>query len=393
MRWLPPATAAALGLYQLGEPSLWVDEAFTWRSTTDQAPRLAEELHALYYLALKPWVAIAGTSEVALRLPSVVFAVLATVLLYGLTRRLFDEATALVAALLLAVNPFMVQWSQQARSYTLLLCLVIASTWLLVRAMDDGRRVSWVEYGLALGTMILVQWFSAFLVLAAQALLARRSRSFWLTLAVTVLVASPWLASMTTRREGMSPTDWIEFPTVTELARASLLVPGAVGAGLVLAVVGAFLCRDWRSFLLAWAFGPFALTVAASFVEPVFVRRYLLVSVPAFAILGAVGLNRLARPMRVAAAGGVAIGTVAALIVWYSPDPGENWVGENWRAATRRVEGRALVVPQWALPAFHYYGGVESSNGMVIERAEGLGVFAPAPGVEAFGTRLRVLHR
>src|SRR3990170_1567643 len=142
------ALSAALGLFQLGQPALWIDEAFTWHATTTHGyVRLADELHWLYYTVMKPWVALAGTSEFALRVPSVVGAVVAVALLYGLVRMLFDTNVALVAALLLSVNPFVVKWSQQARSYTILLALAIATTWLLLRALEREKMMRFVAYG------------------------------------------------------------------------------------------------------------------------------------------------------------------------------------------------------------------------------------------------------
>ena len=127
------ACSLALGVFQLGEPSIWIDEAYT----AERADRgwsygdLRVDLMWLYYVLVKTWALVAGTSEFALRLPSVVGAVIAVGLLYGLARKMFGERVAFVASLLLALNPFVVKWSQQARAYTFLLVLVIASTWLL----------------------------------------------------------------------------------------------------------------------------------------------------------------------------------------------------------------------------------------------------------------------
>ena len=46
--WIAPACVAALGLWQLGEPSLWVDEAFSVDKTQHSYLDLSGELHWLY---------------------------------------------------------------------------------------------------------------------------------------------------------------------------------------------------------------------------------------------------------------------------------------------------------------------------------------------------------
>ena len=45
-----------LGLYQLGQPSLWIDESYTWRAMSRSYVELVHEHHWIYYTVMKPWV-------------------------------------------------------------------------------------------------------------------------------------------------------------------------------------------------------------------------------------------------------------------------------------------------------------------------------------------------
>ncbi|HLA13521.1 MAG TPA: glycosyltransferase family 39 protein [Gemmatimonadaceae bacterium] len=394
------ALSAALGLFQLGQPALWIDEAFTWHATTTHGyVRLADELHWLYYTVMKPWVALAGTSEFALRVPSVVGAVVAVALLYGLVRMLFDTNVALVAALLLSVNPFVVKWSQQARSYTILLALAIATTWLLLRALEREKMMRFVAYGLVALTMVIWQFLAALFLMPVHVLIAWRSRRALLWISAVLLAGAPWVVQVLakgdegTRGPGTLTLAWVPTPGLDDLGDVSTSLPGALGVGLVLAALGAVRAGRHRTFLLLWAGVPCALSLVISVHQPVFIDRYLIVSCPAFAILGAVALVKGLGVVRFCAGVAAATATVAALVVWYAPGGGDNWVGENWRAATvfvMREGGGARVNPLWARPAFIYYGGREADTGWVLDR--NVGSIEGASLRAQFGKWLRLVH-
>ena len=61
-----------------------------------------------------------GTARARLRLPSAVFGVLTIPLVYALGRTIRDHRLGIVAALLFAISPFQVWYSQEARGYSLL---------------------------------------------------------------------------------------------------------------------------------------------------------------------------------------------------------------------------------------------------------------------------------
>src|SRR5262249_38610875 len=129
--------AAALRLFRLGRPSLWVDEILTWYSIQDVLPSertlLHENVHGpLYSALLHAWVRVAGDGEWALRFPSVVAGVLLVPAIAWLASRWLGRAVAVPAAWLAATAPFLVWYGQEARNYALLmLCVAVSGALLL----------------------------------------------------------------------------------------------------------------------------------------------------------------------------------------------------------------------------------------------------------------------
>lgn len=362
-----------LGLIRLGTPSLWIDESFTALVVGGPLSGLWEQLHAFHYGIVMAWGSLAGTSEWALRFPSVVGAMLASGLLVVLAHRLFDRRVALASGLLLATSPFLVHWSQQARSYTMLLAVSVLAMLLLVRALDDGSRAAWAAYGLAFSAVIVLHPVSGLALVVPHAVfvLQRRDRlSPHALIAPNLVVALgiPWagIVGLWTRSD-KGGVSWIEFPSAVSVAESFREVSGAAGLGLALALVGLWALRragrtDLAVWLGTWAFAPFAVTLVASIVKPMFLDRYLIVAAPAFALLGGFAVWFVGSRLRTALVLALVVATGAGLLYWYSQGRDGNWRGEDWRAASEAVLDRraggepVLVVPWSSAPAARYYG-------------------------------------
>lgn len=363
-----------LGAIRLSSPSLWVDEAFTARAVHLSFPDLMTgQLHWLYYSIEKPWTVVFGTSESALRFPSVLGAAVSSGLLIVLGRRLFDGPVALVSGVLLAVNPFVVKWSQQARGYTLLLALSLLAVVLLLRALERGSRRAWIEYGVVFAAVFVWHPVAGLVLVPTHVLLLYQRRDRFLPhgllAAVPILVlAAPWVAQIAFRTSGEdSGTAWLTFPTVDTTGRAVLDISGIAGVGVVLGIAGLISLRrigrtDLAVWLGVWAATPFVVALVVSLLRPVFLDRYLIVGAPAFALLGGFVLVSVTSRMRPVLLAVVIVATGLALFHWYSPRDDGNWRGEDWRSAVRLVQARrgpaapVVVAPYWAHAAPEYYG-------------------------------------
>ena len=89
--------------------------------------RDSESTPPLYYLLAFAWTKLFGTSEVAIRSLSALIGTATVPLAFATARRLVEERAALVAAGLVAVNPILVWYSQEARAYALLVLLTVVS--------------------------------------------------------------------------------------------------------------------------------------------------------------------------------------------------------------------------------------------------------------------------
>jgi 4-amino-4-deoxy-L-arabinose transferase-like glycosyltransferase len=211
---------AALGLRlgQLAFRPLWWDEGWSlYFAKTDVSSLLqltAVDIHPpLYYLILKLWIGIVGPSPIAVRLFSVLVGTAAVPLLYATGRRLWGGTAGLVAALLLAVSPLHIYYSQEVRMYGLVTLLGLAVLFFALRWEPGGqRRGNWAGYVLAATAALYTQYYAAFLLLALNLVvpirwLFMRSRSrrdgnsgswgkdllWWSAQGAVALLYLPWL--------------------------------------------------------------------------------------------------------------------------------------------------------------------------------------------------------
>ena len=155
--------AAALRFWRIGHQSFWLDEVFTVRLVNEdlagmlKGVRETESTPHLYYSLAWLWEKVAGDGEGALRSLSALFGIATVPVAYLAARELFRPAVALTAAALVAVNPWLVWYSQEARAYALLVLLSSAALLFFLR----GNLWRWALFG---ALAVLTHYFAAFLV-------------------------------------------------------------------------------------------------------------------------------------------------------------------------------------------------------------------------------------
>jgi mannosyltransferase len=369
-------TALVLGLVRLGTPSLWVDEGYT-AGAAHHSPKWwfdNDQYHVFYDGLMRLWLAVVGESEWVLRVPSVLGAVVASALIVVLARKLFDGWVPVLSGLFLATSPFLVKWSQEARSYTLLLALSLGVMLLLFRALERGTRSAWAIYGLGLAALVVGHAVAGLLVIPAHVVLILRRRDRFLPhglLAVVIAgaIAVPWAATIAMRSTGAGVgMNWLTAPSPSTVVNAVLDVSGIAGLGLLFAVGGLVVLTrrrhrsDLALWLGAWAFAPFVLALLPSAFRPIFLDRFLILAAPAFALLAAIAVVGAGRRLGAVALVVAVAATCVGLAAWYQTADRGNWRGEDWRSAVatvlaRRGESDAIVVAPWsAHPVAQYYG-------------------------------------
>ena len=236
------AVGAFVRLWGLGRQSLWVDEiitlkaagvggAFTW---SDFVGNIQGPLHAF----IVHWVSRLSTDEVALRAVSAVAGILTIPTVAELGRRMFDRRTGFVTALLLAVSPYSVWYSQEVRNYSL---LTLAAAWatLAVWHIAHERRGGTASYVastvaalyLNMSAIFMAAGHGLYLVLRLRR--SRRRLLGWLTAAVLIVALfTPGMWSLMRWAQSGGIGEHVGLPTEAEpeelLRGETTFAPGAL---------------------------------------------------------------------------------------------------------------------------------------------------------------------
>ena len=211
--------AAALRFATLGVQSYHHDEIVTasrilrdgfWHAM--DAVGFSESAPPLYYALAWLWTQVTGTGEAGLRSVSAMAGVATVPVTYLLGAELSSRRAGIVAAALVAVNPMLVWYSQEARGYALFVLLTAISLLYFMRALDRGRRRDSVAWGIASALALATHYFAGFPI-AAEALwlLRRRGRKsagafpgLWIAGAAGLL-----LAPLVVHQASYAHAEWI----------------------------------------------------------------------------------------------------------------------------------------------------------------------------------------
>ena len=223
--WLPLAAltllAAVLRLATIDEQSFWYDEAFTpvhvlhpslW--ATLRSVVHTENTPPLWYLIAWADARVLGTGEVALRLPSALAGIAAVAVAWAIGAELEGPGGrrrgAFACALLVAVNPLLVWYSQEARAYGLFVLTGALALLCFLRFAREPTRGRLALFALAGALALLTHYFAVFLLIGmALWLLARPAtrRSALPALGALALVGLALLPLI--HSQGGHGTQWI----------------------------------------------------------------------------------------------------------------------------------------------------------------------------------------
>ena len=334
--WLWPALLTlAIGSYQLDRPLLWRDELWSWSFAADPTRVLIRSISGWnvaqlpYEMLLHFWVAVAGDSVVALRLPSLFAMAAAAAVVTLIARRLAGSGAGsagsragLLAGLVFALVPSVARFAQEARFYAPQLLAVALATLLLLRALDVPSARRWAAYAACLAVVGYLDLVALSVVVghvggvALRCWTERRPRlAAWFGgAALTGMLACLPLVLGSAGKAG-SQVGWIPRPGLGIAAFTGFTWQLFYSVPVAVAVIVFTLLA-----IPAWREAGFAASVAVLPVAAVwilsqgsvsyFFPRYLLFTVAAWAVLAGIGLSRLNGPaaalclLAVALAGG-----------------------------------------------------------------------------------------
>jgi mannosyltransferase len=174
-QWWPLAAlvvlAALLRLSTLDLQSFWYDEAYVPVHTlhpslvaTLRSVEHRENTPPLWYLLIWGWSRIFGTGMIALRLPSALAGIATVPVAWGIGQELAGRRAANATAALVATNPLLVWYSQEARAYGLFVFMAALAMWCWLRAdakPTPGRLAAFAASGAA---ALATHYFAVFLL-------------------------------------------------------------------------------------------------------------------------------------------------------------------------------------------------------------------------------------
>jgi hypothetical protein len=293
-----------------------------------RAVKLSDSSPPLYYVLLHCWTRIWGTSDLALRMFSILCALACVPLVYAIGREVESPKTGLIAAALFAFAPVSVYYSAEGRMYSLLWLCIAGAAYATARLHHGGtRRWRWEWLWVAAGAAgLLTHYYFVFAFAALGLFLLWRNGADrrWKLVARSVMVlllVLPWYLQLPESFSQWRITqDWVALqpPGYNRLliARDSLVQYFSgyghylwnsrrgleLAALAVFAMAAAATLWRWRGRvvagprLLVWlwffaaAFGPLLVDVGRGTYIAAYLR-YSSVAMPAACLLGGLMLS------------------------------------------------------------------------------------------------------
>ena len=385
----------------LGKESIWLDEATSIIIARMNLPSVvawaAGDIHPpLYYLTLHFWLRL-GESEFAVRALSAILGVITIIVVHALAHELFGPRVGLLSALVLAVSPLHIWYSQETRMYVMVTMWSLLASCFLLLALRRKQIGYWLGYVFASVLALYTHYFALFVLLfqnlflfywfwsnkGSEGLVVRSSKGLlykWLMAELVIaLLFLPWIPILC-HQVGTGGGGWVEKsvgrPSLRVLSDTWIYFSTGLDRELypvllrrmayvlfgvcVLAAVYRLFFGQNRGgvlFCLMYVGVPLLTVWLLSQVKPMYAVRYLLPFLPPCCILVAVGINTLkwnwARIV-------ITLLLVLILLVgdWNAWRIEQN---ADWRGASSYVLEQAqpgdvvLFSPRWNEKPFAYY--------------------------------------
>ena len=375
--WLIIFAGLLLRLISLNQ-SLWLDEATTAlvskMSLADIFTKfLPGDFHPpLYYILMKGWVSLFGFSEIALRIPSLIFGLGLIFFVYKIAKNLFDKKTAIISSLLVSTSGLLIYYSQEARMYMLTALLVTAAVYFFFE-----KR--WILFSVFLALIGLTDYIALFILPVFLIFSGKDFKKVVKSLIPLVLILAYWSPIFIKQLSGglgveksawwgiLGTLSWKNIaliPTKFILGRVSFNNPvlyGTIAGSSILLysyIVGKNILRQPLKVspckvILGWFAVPIILGIFVSVKIPVLYYFRFLFCLPALYILVAKGISGLSEQKSQ-----LVLGIVLILNIFFSGKYlfDNRFHRENWRDISLIVGSDKIVFPaNFQKEALTYY--------------------------------------
>ena len=358
--------ATLVRLPWLSVQSIAFDESFSLAVGLSDWPTLFQAILSdgvhppLFYVIHKGALTLWGDSGFGQRFLAALFSIVAIPLIFWAGRLIFDRRVALLAALLLALNPLQVWFAQEARMYSLLSALAIFSMAVFWQAMRTGRARYWIALTVVNSIIFGLHYFGFLIPISQLAFIIatfrqshRRLRPWVITQVIAFLPLLPWLIATALRETQSFGIGFLERPFPLDLPltlwnfttgwSTYFLWPVSM-LSLVLFAVAAINGLRWgqrklhfsQLLLIFWIFLPLAIVWIISQRRAFYADRYLSFIIPGLVLLvafGAVRINSL-RWRRLLVIGLVMAGAFGLVNIRFDPA----FFKDNWRDTVAYLE-------------------------------------------------------
>ena len=385
--WLAAAVAAGalLRWWTIGQEALWADEALSAIIAHYSATALwlepIDPTGPVYYLVHAAMVPVGATETIA-RLPSLLAGLVTIVATYGLGRTLSSRFVGTLAATLVAVSAPMIEYSQEARGYAVLVALITTSAWMLASLFQPHRTRVRYAFGagylmatIAAASTHLVGFLWAASSVAGVILAVRRHdnhlsrREAVAIILIGAVLMVPEFRRLSLFAFGNNNFTWLAPASLADRGRlmawqwlpfAHRNMAIAAVAAVLVAITALYAGRrpaaEWASerrfqiVVPALLIGqPLLVWLVGALVTPILMYRTIIPAVPAAAIVIALVISWQTGTKRLAFA-------AVAVSLWLmsAVDQGLVQPKAPWGQAARRAAQAqvALVCPSWQSAAF-----------------------------------------
>lgn len=282
--------------------SFWIDESMVLNLSYENNAKIISELLTkeahppIYYFLIKATRIIFGDKESYFRLISSLFFVLTGIYIFLLGRAVGGKSTGFVSLAAWSSSYFLLFYSKQARPYSMLAFLSVASFYYFYRLLKDSGRKNIFLYLLFTAVGLYTNyWF--ILLFAAQLIILfitdRKNKKIWLALIGSGLIFLPWATLYLLNFKNYGIGEWINKPGFGVIWESLgyfgwgqwIIIWIGIICGVICGVIKKNIDFKKLSFLACYFFIPIILALVISQFVPIYTpgRREIIV-VPAFII-------------------------------------------------------------------------------------------------------------
>ena len=324
------SVGAIFRFIDISKSSIWHDEGFSImlssRSPYDIWVGSARDVHPpLYYTLLHVWTSIFGSSVVAIRGLSAIAGIAIIPVGYLVIKRISGKRAALLGALLLALAPFLVRYSQEARMYGLLGLEMAVALYSVVRISETpNKKWPYLVYVLSVTAGLYTHYFAAlavisfwfyFIVLESPKKWKFNKTIFlsikwWIANIFALVLLLPWIPNMCSqirRGQGLgwlpkstihtfNDTFW-QFITFTDARQVWIifywLIPIAFLVATAYLIIKDKSEQKYITLLASFSLIPILFALIISAQKPIFHERYFAFAATGIFMLIAIFIDRI----------------------------------------------------------------------------------------------------